>query len=103
MAGLLGIEHKVTAIGRNLFDASNERGAFILTSGAAPLQIGFIEKGFYYIDWSTKQAMLKYESDDSQTDYCPQYPQQCQRMKNLTRALYETSRYITFNHKLPEK
>jgi phosphoglycerol transferase MdoB-like AlkP superfamily enzyme len=100
MAGLLGVGYKATAIGRDLFDAANERGgAFILNSSAAPLKIGFIENGFYYTDWPNKKAMIKYKGEDSQTDLCPQYPQQCERMKNLTRGLYEVSRYITFHHK----
>jgi phosphoglycerol transferase MdoB-like AlkP superfamily enzyme len=103
MAGLLGIGYKATAIGRDLFDAANERGAFILNSSAAPLRIGFIENGFYYTDWPNKKAMIKYEGGDSQTDWCREYPLQCERMKNLTRGIYEASRHITFNHRFLEK
>lgn len=99
MAGLLGIAHRQTALGRNLFDDKITRGAFILAGAGAPLRTGYIEDDFYYTFWPTKKGMFKYKGNDSTTDYCPQYPQKCERMKKLSQGLYEAARYITFHHK----
>ncbi|MDR0734964.1 MAG: LTA synthase family protein [Elusimicrobiota bacterium] len=98
MAGLLGVAYNDTAIGRNIFDESLEEGAFILSSGKAPLRYGFVQGGFYYTQWPGRQGMFKYTGVDAQTDYCPQLPRQCERMKALADGLYETARYITFRH-----
>ena len=99
MAGLLGIAHRQTALGRNLFDDDITRGAFILAGSGAPLRIGYIEDDFYYTLWPNKKGMFKYKSNDSSKDYCPQYPEKCEKMKKLAQGLYEASRYITFHHK----
>lgn len=99
MAGLLGVAHRETAIGRNLFDKDITRGAFILGSPAAPLKVGYIEGDYYYTYWPTKKGMFKYKSNDSKTDYCPQYPEKCKKMETLAQGLYETARYITFHNK----
>ena len=101
MAGLLGIEHTQTAIGRNIFDKNLEDGALIITSPAAPLEIGFVQGDFYYLDWAGKKGLFKY-NEDSQKDYCSQEPEKCSSMKDLTQGLYETARYITFHHKEEE-
>jgi Phosphoglycerol transferase and related proteins, alkaline phosphatase superfamily len=97
MAGLLGIEHTQTAIGRNIFDKNLEDGALIITSPAAPLEIGFVQGDYYYLAWSGKEGLFKYK-EDSQKDYCQQEKEKCEKMKNLTQGLYEASRYITFHH-----
>ncbi|MDR1124155.1 MAG: LTA synthase family protein [Elusimicrobiota bacterium] len=98
MAGLLGMAYSDTAIGRDIFDESLEEGAFILSSGAAPLRYGFVQGGFYYTRWPARQGMFKYAGDDARTDYCPQMPQRCEHMKTLAYGLYEAARYITFHH-----
>ena len=99
MAGLLGMPYTASALGQDLLNPATSRGAFILTSASAPLRMGFIEDDFYYVQWPSKKGMYKYMSDDSKTDYCPQYPRQCQRMDGLTRGFYESARFITFHHK----
>lgn len=99
MASLLGMAYSATGIGRDIFDASNAEGAFILPSGAAPVKLGFIEGGYYYVDWPNLKGMYDYRADDLSVDYCPQYPRQCERMKNLSRGLYEAARYITYHQK----
>lgn len=99
MAGILGMAHRQTALGRNLLDDKITRGAFILASPAAPLKVGYIEDDFYYTLWPTKKGMFKYKTNDSTTDYCPQYPDKCEKMQKLAQGLYEASRYITFHHK----
>jgi len=98
MAGLLGIPYRESALGRNLFDESIDRGAFILAGSGTPLRVGFVNGDYYYTLWPTKKGMFKYKTADK-TDYCPQYPAQCEKMKKLAAGLYETARYITFHHK----
>lgn len=98
-SGLLGKPYRETALGRNLFDDSISRGAFILASSGAPLRMGFIEDGFYYVIWPSKEGMFKYRSKDDDKDYCGEYPKKCERMKTLAQGLYETAKYITFHNK----
>lgn len=97
MAGLLGIEHTQTAIGRNIFDKNIKEGALIINSPATPLKIGFIQGDYYYLAWPGKEGLFKY-NEDSNKDYCSQEKEKCNMMKNLAHGLYETSRYITFHH-----
>ncbi|MDR0953559.1 MAG: sulfatase-like hydrolase/transferase [Elusimicrobiota bacterium] len=98
MAGLLGIEYRETALGRNLFDDKIERGAFILNSNSAPLKIGFIEGDFYYTLWPGKEGLFKYSGNETGKDHCKEQGEKCQRMRALAQGLYETARYITFHH-----
>lgn len=101
MAGLLGLEHTQTAIGRNIFDKNLKDGALIINSPAAPLKIGFVQDDYYYLAWPGKEGLFKY-NEDSNKNYCPQEKEKCEKMKNLAQGLYETARYITFNHKKGE-
>lgn len=97
--GRLGKPYRETALGRDIFDSSISRGALVIASSGAPLRIGFAEDEFYYTLWPLKQGMFKYRSDDSETDYCPQYPQKCERMKALAQGLYETAKYMAYHNK----
>lgn len=98
MAGLLGIEHTQTGIGRNIFDKTLKEGALIINSPATPLRIGFVQDDYYYLAWPGKEGLYKY-NEDSNKDYCSEQKEKCEEMKKLTQGLYETSRYITFHHK----
>lgn len=98
LSGLTGRPYRATALGRDVFDPNISRGALVLASSGAPLRIGFVEDEFYYTLWPLKQGMFKYRSDDK-TDYCPQYPQKCARMKALAEGLYETAKYMAYHNK----
>ncbi|MBQ6224456.1 MAG: sulfatase-like hydrolase/transferase, partial [Campylobacter sp.] len=98
MAGLLGIKHNQTGLGRNIFDNNQEEGALIINHSATPLKIGFVQDDYYYLAWPGKEGLFKY-NEDSSKDYCLQNKQKCDKMKNLTQGLYEAARYITFHHK----
>ncbi|MBQ4492989.1 MAG: sulfatase-like hydrolase/transferase [Elusimicrobiaceae bacterium] len=98
MAGLLGIKHNQTGLGRNIFDNNQEEGALIINHPATPLKIGFVQDDYYYLAWPGKEGLFKY-NEDSSKDYCLQNKQKCDKMKNLTQGLYEAARYITFHHK----
>lgn len=103
-AGLLGIEHTQTAIGKNIFDKNQgPRGAFILNNTSAPLKIGYLEGDYYFTLWPNKTGLFKYKTGDSQTDYCAQNAELCARMKETAQGLYESARYITFHHKIPDE
>ncbi len=99
MAGLLGIKHTQTGLGRNIFDKTLEEGALIINSPSAPLKIGFVQDDYYYLAWPGKEGLFKY-NEDSSKDYCNSEKQKCEKMKDLTFGLYEAARYITFHHKL---
>lgn len=101
MAALLGLKHTQTAIGRNIFDKTQTEGALIINSISTPLKIGFVQGDYYYTIWPGKEGLFKYEQDSAK-DYCSQEQETCANMKNLTRGLYETARYITFHHKQGE-
>ncbi|MDR1684467.1 MAG: LTA synthase family protein [Elusimicrobiota bacterium] len=97
IGGLLGLEHTAAGIGRNVFDKNSKRGAFILGGGAAVPYIGYIQDGYYYVDWPNKKGLFKYAAQDADTDYCLQKPQLCRDMAALTQGLYQASRWITFH------
>ena len=98
MAGLLGLKHTQTALGRNVFDKNLKEGALIINSTSTPLKIGFVQGDYYYLAWPGKEGLFKYNEDRSK-DYCSQEKEKCEEMKTLTYGLYETARYITFHHK----
>ena len=101
MAGLLGIKHTQTGLGRNIFDKTLEEGALIINNPSAPLKIGFVQGDYYYLAWPGKEGLFKY-NEDSSKDYCAEDKQKCEHMKDLTSGLYEAARYITFHHTLEE-
>ncbi len=97
--GVLGRPYRATALGRDVFNKDTQRGAFILNSSGTPLNVGYLEDGYYYTNWSNKKGLFKYESDNSDKDYCQEKPELCQRMAALADGLYETSRYMTYHNK----
>lgn len=98
MAGLLGIKHTQTGLGRNIFDNEQQEGALIINKPATPLKLGFIQGDYYYLAWPGKEGLFKY-NENSQKDYCAEEQEKCNNMKSLTQGLYEAARYITFHHK----
>ena len=96
--GLLNVDRTETALGRNLFNNTLEEGAFIMKSSSVPLSIGLLQGDFYYNINEGKGKLYKYEQD-SETDFCPSYPERCEHLNNLTLGLFEAARYLAFNNK----
>ena len=96
--GLLGLPRTETAMGRNLFNTSLQEGAFILKSPAQPFSIGILQGDYYYAIRNGTPGLYKY-MQDSTTDYCPQEPQKCEYLNDLSIGLFETARYMAFNNK----
>ncbi|GAB6060117.1 LTA synthase family protein [Desulfonatronum parangueonense] len=100
VAAITGHAHLNTTLGRNLFDPQfdPDRHAFVMTHGAVP-NIGVINDEFYFrmnLD-DSGQGLYRIHADDSRPDLSHRYPDQALRMRELTRGLYESTRYIV-NH-----
>ncbi len=101
LASLTGHAHTNTTLGRDLFNPrfDQDRHAFIIAH-AANTRIGVVNRDFYFTMPVTgdKGALYKLDNDDPRQDVSAQHPELAERMKTLTRGLYESARYITNNN-----
>ncbi|WP_428634806.1 hypothetical protein, partial [Sedimenticola sp.] len=105
-ASLTGHEHINTTLGRDLFNPAfdKDRNAFII-SPAATTTIGVVNQDYYYtMPVTAKQGTLhRLNSDEPRQDVSTEQPQQAEKMRELTRALYEAARYISNNNPKPQR
>ncbi len=106
LASLTGHTHVNTTLGRDLFNPAfdDDRNAFILKQGAIKV-IGVVDKDYYYsMQIKAKQGKLyRLDSEEPRNDVSAKHPQQAEKMRELTRALYEAARYITNNNPKPKR
>ena len=100
MASLTGHPHMNTTLGRDLFNPrfDQDRHAFVMTHGAVP-NIGVINDRFYFrmhLD-GAGQSLHLIHAEDSRPNLMDQHPETTAGMRDLTRGLYETTRYM-MNH-----
>jgi len=101
LASLTGHAHSNTTLGRDLFNPAfdKDRNAFIIAH-AANTSIGLVNKDYFYVMPVTggKGSLHRLNNDEPRQDMSKQQPAVAKRMRELTRGLYESARYITNNN-----
>lgn len=101
IAGLAGNGYIDTTLGRDLLDEryDNMRYAFTVTHDYG-LEIGLLDKEFYFRMNSdgTKKTLNQLSNDEPRTNVMEQFPDKAQKYEQLTRALFETDRYMRFHN-----
>ncbi len=104
LAGLILGRYRNTTLGRDLFDPrfDDSRYAFTILNSPNP-QLGLIGDGHYFrirADGSDRH-LHRLDSDEPRRDLIddPRQAVRAARMEELTRAIYETARYMLYNNK----
>jgi len=101
LASLTGQPHLNTTLGRDLFNPvfDNDRHAFIIRHGADN-QIGVVDNEFFFrlSLQSGERQLQRIHGDEPRKNLIAQDPQRAERMEALTRALYESARYLSNNN-----
>ncbi|WP_428897862.1 Phosphoglycerol transferase MdoB [Parelusimicrobium proximum] len=100
IAGLLGIEYKTSAIGRDLFDSKyfNKQGALVYGWSEAPPTISFVSGEYIYYDKAGKVGLYKFAEKDYNNNLKDADNLRFNKMKDTAHGLYETSRYLLYNN-----
>jgi phosphoglycerol transferase MdoB-like AlkP superfamily enzyme len=101
LASITGHSHRNTTLGRDLFNPRFDRNrhAFIMHH-AAQASIGVINDEFFFrmdLD-GAGQFLHRVYAEDSRQNLIEQYPETASRMRDLTRGMYESTRYIANNN-----
>ncbi|WP_211303469.1 LTA synthase family protein [Chitinophaga ginsengisoli] len=101
MAKLVGLPFKNYTLGQDMLD-STQTSRYAFASYAKNLQ-GYIsmigERYMYEINTKTQDAYLYDMLGDPLKNVKAQYPDTAKALDNLTRAFYESTRYLIFNNK----
>jgi len=101
LASLTGHAHTNTTLGRDLFNPAfdKDRNAFIIAH-AANTMIGLVNKDFFYTMpvRGGKGSLHRLYEGEPRKDLSKELPEVAKRMRELTRGLYETARYVTNNN-----
>lgn len=109
IASLAGIAHHNYTLGRNLFDKSaaadtvhNRQVAFI---GETDVQlIGLVDSNYFYMyRIPSKKADMVSVKDNQPVGNSPAEEAERKRLDQLTKAYYETAKYMLFNNKHVQK
>lgn len=101
LAGIVGIPYLNTSLGRDLLEYppdEGERYAFTITGQARTPRIGLVSDDFYFhmLADGKKKSLHDYHSDSPRDDVSSMHPEVARRMQEMTRAFYETARYIRY-------
>ncbi|MDH5785827.1 MAG: LTA synthase family protein [Chromatiales bacterium] len=101
LATLAGQPHLNTTLGRDLLNPAfdNARYAFIIRH-AADTQIGVVDNEFFFrlSLQSGKRQLHHILGAEPRDNLIEKYPQRANEMETLTRALYESARYLSNNN-----
>lgn len=101
LASITGHGHVNTTLGRDLFNPAfdHNRHAFIMHH-AAQAVIGVINDEFLFRETldGSRQFLHRVYAEDSLPNLIEQYPEVATHMQNLTRGMYESTRYIVNNN-----
>jgi phosphoglycerol transferase MdoB-like AlkP superfamily enzyme len=101
LAGLANGRYRNTTLGRDLFDERFDAQRYAFTAiNDGIMRIGLIGPDFYFRmneDGSNK-VLHKIDSDSPRDNVMESFPQQTQHLERLTRAIYETARYMRFHN-----
>jgi phosphoglycerol transferase MdoB-like AlkP superfamily enzyme len=99
--GIVGVPYQIQTLGRDLFDESYDakRAALIYTWHAKPEKFGIVDKDFLLMSIAGKTSLFKYLSDAPAKDVSAEFPLVKKQLKNLSRGLIETGRYLMYHNK----
>ncbi len=101
LASLAAPAHVNTTLGRSLFDPrfADERYAFTITHGPVN-EIGLIAPDFYFrmLENGHNKLLAHTAAADSTANVIDRYPDVAGRMEEMTRAIYETARWMRFHN-----
>lgn len=104
VAGLADVPYLNSTLGRDLFDPRFEgtRYAFTIGSQSATPEIGLVGKDYYFLMLAdgSRKSLHEYGSDTPREDVAGRYPVVAEQMETLTRAIFETSRYMPYFNSL---
>ena len=91
LAGLIGIPHRNTTLGRDMFEERPPDAEFSFC------RFGITNDEFYY--HQRLDQLFRHHSETPALDVSDQYPDQIKKMRRLWWDLYETSRYMLYHNK----
>lgn len=105
LAGLGAERYINTTIGRDLFDErfDDQRYAFIAIHANNTVRISLVGSEFYFsmLPDSTGKTLQKIQSTDARNNVAAQNVEITQKMAQITRAIYESTRYMRYNNGAP--
>ncbi|WP_160713678.1 LTA synthase family protein [Chitinophaga solisilvae] len=102
VAGMVGMPYKNYTLGVNLFDtayASNKYVFMTYIRNQQPYYAVIGDRYLYEINFSTNTPALYDLQGDPLKNVQAQQPDTAKNLDNLTRAFYESTRYLMFNNK----
>lgn len=101
LASLSGHSHINTTFGRDLFNPKYDenRNAFIIMHSSTTT-IGLVNQKYFFnmpVDGKTGQ-LYRLDNELPRKDVSAEHPELAERMQRMTRALYETARYVSKNN-----
>ncbi|MCB9092148.1 MAG: sulfatase-like hydrolase/transferase [Halobacteriovoraceae bacterium] len=101
VATLAGIPWTTQTLGRNLLDPRDEAHNYaFIYSFHKPYLIGLVGPKYFYEWRHNKEDLFEYEDPDNPSnDLSKKLPAVTEEMRELTRGLYETTRYLRFENK----
>ena len=106
LAGLGTDQYINTTIKRDLFDEQfdDKRYAFIAVHGNNTVRISLVGNEFYFSMQpdGSGQALQKIQSEDARSNVAEQHADVTQAMQRITRAIYESTRYMRYNNATPQ-
>jgi phosphoglycerol transferase MdoB-like AlkP superfamily enzyme len=101
VAGRVLPTYRNTTLGRDLLDErfDDQRYAFTILNSSNP-DIGLIGDGFYLRTKAddSKTRLHQMQSDDPRKDVQAEHPEQTEKMRELTRSIFETARFMLYHN-----
>ncbi len=101
LAGLALPQYRNTTLGRDLLDTryDTQRYAFTILNSANP-DIGLISDNFRFVTKADGSQARLHQLDvaDPRADVSAQFPQQTENMDELTRAIFDTARFMLYHN-----
>ena len=101
IAGIATDGYVNTTMGRDLFDDrfKDKRYAFNAYD-SVEMQLGLLSPQFYFQMYSdgSDPALHELQADDARANVMAKYPGQVKQLEQLTRGIYETTRYMRFHN-----
>jgi phosphoglycerol transferase MdoB-like AlkP superfamily enzyme len=106
VASLVGIEHKLTTLGRDLMETKYDKSrvAFIFDSYAPKVSYSLLSDEFYYKmrNKDKEELFLFKDGAEPGIDVKTQYPEVFKKLSSLAHAFYEANRYFLYKNKKPK-
>lgn len=99
--GLIGVPYSIRTLGRDLFnnDYDDRRAALMYSWHAKPERFSLIDQDFLLMSVAGRVGLFQYKTDEPTKDVSSEFPEVTQKLKDLSRGLLETGRYLMYNNK----